>query len=496
MAIHVPPCPRLITDRVVRPVATINIPTGLHVNILSDPRAVSIYPWQNPRHHPMHASHVFRSFSRLIFAVALYGYCPAHGQIIDTPDGLVATIPVNYTEAKSGHYTLPDPLLLANGERATEAKTWFEKRRPEIFRLLEENQFGRVPGRPAKMSFDVFDRGTPAFGGKALRKQVTIYFTESRTDHYLDLLLYTPANAPGPVPILLQLGWAANNLAVATTDTGVKVGRRWNNQEKRRLPATPGDPSRGPGRNLNVMQFIERGFGFATFNYTDVDPDALDALSQGIRSVFLKPGQTEPAPDEWGAIAAWGWGASRVIDYFETDPQIDPKRIAVMGASRLGKTVLWAGARDERIACVLASVSGEGGAALSRRNYGETVAHLVAPTRYPYQFAGNYQKWRKNINEAPFDAHMIVALIAPRAVLLQTGNTDKWSDPYGEFLAAKAATPVFALLGEKGIEEYSLPAPGKPLLNRLGYIMHDGGHGIVPADWPVFLEFMEKHLQR
>ena len=115
---------------------------------------------------------------------------------------------------------------------------------------------------------------------------------------------------------------------------------------------------------------------------------------------------------------------------------------------------------------------------MSRRDYGETVAHLVAPTRYPYQFAGKYQKWGGKMKQAPFDAHLIIALIAPRAVLLQTGNADKWSDPYGEFLAAKAATPVFVLLGEKGIEEYSLPPPGKPLMNRLGYLMHDGGHGL------------------
>jgi hypothetical protein len=142
-------------------------------------------------------------------------------------------------------------------------------------------------------------------------------------------------------------------------------------------------------------------------------------------------------------------------------------------------------------------VSGEGGAALSRRDYGETVAHLVAPTRYPYQFAINYQKWQgKKIQDAPWDAHTIIALIAPRAVLLQTGSTDKWSDPYGEFLAAKAATPVFKLLGQAGIEEYSMPGTGRPLMNRLGYLMHDGPHGVLPADWPVFLEFMQKHLKQ
>lgn len=439
----------------------------------------------------------FMKYPRLLAAglsVALVSLACA--QIVDTPDGVVANIPANYTEAKTGTYTLPDPLVLSNGQRVTDEKTWFEQRRPEILKLIEENQFGRAPGRPANMSFDVFDQGTPTHDGKALRKQVTIYFTEDRTKDFLDLLIYLPANAGARVPVLLQLGWGPNNLAVAASDPGVKVGRQWNNQQKTRVPGipTPG-PARGPGRNLNVMQFIERGYGFAVFNYTDVDPDALNALEHGVRRLYLKSGATEPEPEEWGSIAAWGWGISRVIDYLETDSQVDPKRIAITGASRLGKTVLWAGAREPRVACVIASVSGEGGAALSRRNYGETVAHLVAPTRYPYQFARNYQKWAGRMNEAPFDAHLIIALIAPRPLLLQTGNTDKWSDPYGEFLAAKAATPVYALLGQKGIEEYSLPSPGKPLMNRLGYLMHDGGHGIVPADWPVFLDFLDKHLK-
>jgi hypothetical protein len=435
---------------------------------------------------------------RFSCAVTLVGIAGLQAQIVDTPDGVVATIPVNYTEARTGIYSLPDPLRFADGTKVADAKTWFEKRRPELFKIIEENEYGRVPGKPAQMSFDVFDKGTPAFDGKALRKQVTIYFTASRSENYVDVLLYLPANATGPVPVLLNFGWAGNNLAAAT-DPGVKVGRQWSPQEKKRVPSTPPPPGGrggGPGRNVNVMQVVERGYGFAIFNYNDIDVDTLDALQHGIRAAYLKPGQTECAPDEWGAVAAWGWGASRIIDWFETEPAIDAKRIAITGASRLGKTVLWTAARDERVACVIASVSGEGGAALSRRDYGETVAHLVAPSRFPYQFAINYQKWQgKKFQDAPWDAHTIIALVAPRAILLQTGSTDKWSDPYGEFLAAKAATPVFALLGEKGIEEYSMPATGKPLMNRLGYLMHDGPHGVLPADWPVFLDFMQKHLK-
>ncbi len=431
-----------------------------------------------------HRSLLFTALgAALLLAAAL------RAQIIDTPDGRVAGIPVNYTEAKTGAYTLPDPLRLANGQPVTDAKTWFDQRRPEILKLIQENQYGRCPGRPADLTFDVFDPGTPAFDGKALRRQVTIYFTKDKDGPRLDLLLYLPADAKQPVPVLLMINFLANNLAV--NDPGVKVGRMWDRREGKRVPATHG-PNFG---KADVPRVLAHGIGFATFNYADVDPDALNALAHGIRAVYLKPGQTAPAPDEWGAISAWAWGISRVVDYFETDAGVDARRIAIIGVSRLGKTVLWAGARDPRIPLVIASCSGEGGAALSRRNYGETVAHLVAPTRYPYQFAANYAKWAGRADEAPFDAHFIIALMAPRPLLLQTGDTDKWSDPYGEFLAAKAATPVYHLLGQKGIEQYSQPPPGQPLMTTLGFLMHHGGHGIVPADWDVYLRFLDEHLK-
>jgi hypothetical protein len=422
----------------------------------------------------------------LVLLLPFAGYA----QIADSPDDSVANIPVNYTEAKVRQYTLPDVLTLSNGEKVTDAETWFSRRRPEVLKLVEENIYGRAPGRPKDMSFDVHDKGTPSFDGKALRKQVTIYFTKDKSDNYLDLLIYLPVHTDGPVPLLLHVGWFPNNLVV--NDEGVKNGRFWDRSTKQRRPA---DSGRHFGFGLNVMQLVEHGYGIAIFNYSDVDPDSLDSIAHGVRALYLKDGQTEPAPDEWGSISAWAWGISRIVDYFETDPQIDEKRIAIYGASRLGKTVLWAGARDERIACVLAAVSGAGGGALARRNYGETIAHLVAPTRYPYQFARNYQKWADNVDEFPVDSHMVIALLAPRAILLQTGNTDKWSDPYGEFLAAKAASPVYELVGEKGIEAEKLPEPGVSLMNKLGYFMHDGGHGTLPSDWDVFLKFMQMHMQ-
>jgi len=234
----------------------------------------------------------------------------------------------------------------------------------------------------------------------------------------------------------------------------------------------------------------------ATIYYGDIDPDFPGAIQQGVRALYLKPGQTEPAPDEWGTIAAWGWGLSRALDYFETDKGVDAKRVAIVGVSRLGKTVLWAGARDTRFAMVIASCSGEGGAALSRRNFGETIKHLTAPTRYPYQFAGNYQKLADRVAQSPVDAHLLVALVAPRPLLLQTGDTDLWSDPKGEFLSAVNAGPVYRLLGEPDLGTDQAPPAGQPILHTLGYYMHAGGHGTIPSDWEQFLKFMQLHLRR
>jgi hypothetical protein len=230
-------------------------------------------------------------------------------------------------------------------------------------------------------------------------------------------------------------------------------------------------------------------------NYADFDPDTPGAIAHGVRQLYLKPGQTEPASDEWGTISAWSWGLSRVLDYFETDLQVDAKRVGLFGVSRLGKTVLWTGARDPRFAFVIASCGGEGGAAVSRRNYGETVAHLVAPTRYPYQFAANYAKWAADPSTSPVEANLLVSLIAPRPLLLQTGDTDIWSDPKGEFLAALSATKVYELLGESGLQTEQMPQPGQPIGGTLSYYMHAGGHGSIPSDWEVFLRFMEEHFE-
>ena len=396
------------------------------------------------------------------------------------PPAVVAGIPVNYDESKTGDYKLPDPLKLENGKPVRDAKTWNQKRRPELIRLYEENQFGRAPAKPAALTFDVFERGTPTFDGRAVRRQVTIRFGAQSTSPKADVLLYLPAKASKPVPVLLHVSFSPN--ASTVDDPEVRLGEIWNRDHKR-VPATR---TGGIGR-LNPLPWLERGIAVATIYYGDIDPDFAGGLPNGVRSLYPEPG-----PGEWGTIAAWGWGISRVVDYFETDRDIDSKRIAIMGVSRLGKTVLWAGARDTRIALVIASCSGEGGAALSRRNYGETIKHMAA--RFGYQFAANYAKYGDRVDEFPVDSHFLISLIAPRPLLLQTGDSDKWSDPKGEYLGAMAAAPVYRLLGAKVTLPPVMPEPGQPFYGSLGYYMHAGGHGTLPPDWDVFLKFVETHF--
>jgi hypothetical protein len=429
-------------------------------------------------------------FLILLFACGLFISVRATAQ----DRTVIAGIPVNYDESQAGDYkaTLPDPLLMLNGQEVKTAKEWYNKRRPEILRLFEEHQYGKWPAKKPKLRYTVEE--DMGFDGTAIRKQVTIFFSPNDDGPKVDVLIYIPINANEPVPLLLNLGFSANNLTV--NDPGIKPGMVWDARTKTQSVSNALATRPGGGSRMNdyIKSFLKEGFGFATLNYSNIDPDFLGGATLGVRGLYLKPGQEEPAPNEWGAISAWAWGVSIVIDYFEKDKSINAKRIAITGASRLGKTVMWTGAREPRVAMVLASCSGEGGAAISRRNFGETVAHLTEATRYPYQFAANYGNYGADVTKLPVDAHMLVALIAPRPLLLQTGTTDNWSDPKGEFLAAVEAGKVYRLLGKDDLGATELPNPDQPILNTLGYFMHEGGHGTIPLDWEVYLEFMKRYL--
>lgn len=387
----------------------------------------------------------------------------------------------NYEEAKVPPYTLPDPLVMKDGTPVSTADQWFQQRRPEILRAYEREIFGRVPATAPKARARVVSAGEVVENGTAVRKHVVVGFGPDDHGPKADVVIYAPAGAKRPVPVLLHVvfmrGLPSGLPEPAPADP--KAAERWRNFRET-----------GP-----VADLLARGYAYATFKYTDVQPDVKDGHGAGVQALAYAEGQSKPSADEWGTIAAWAWAASRVLDYLETDRDFDARRVAIIGHSRLGKTALWAGATDPRFALVFSSCSGEMGAALARRDFGETVDDMAE--RFPWQFAGNFQKYLGRWSEMPVDAHLLIALSAPRPVFVTGGTDDQWADPKGEFLALVAADPVYRLLGAPGLGTTELPPLDEPLIaGRLGWLYHTGGHSILPGDWKAFLDFADRHLRQ
>jgi len=396
--------------------------------------------------------------------------------------------PANYDEYKVGTYILPDPLIFNNGKPVRTANDWIKRRRAEVLELFASNVFGHNPSPPGKINYEVFDTDTKALAGKAIRKQVIISFSEKKDGPKEDLLLYIPAGARKPVPVILLVNFSGNQTSAA--DPAIKLANIWNprTHEKQQAP----EQSRGRA-SADTDRVLAHGYAFATVCYTDIEPDFKGGYVNGIRPLFFKPGQTEPGSDEWGAIGAWSYGLSRVMDYLEKDKDVDAKHVAIMGHSRLGKTVLWAGALDQRFAMVISSCSGEGGASLMRRNYGETINNLAGA--FPYWFSTNFQKYAGHADQLPVDAHELIALIAPRPVYVTGGETDRWADPKGEFLACVGAGPVYRLLKTQDLGTNEMPALDHPLVQTVAYHIHTGGHAITGFDWDQFLAFADSRLR-
>ncbi len=401
----------------------------------------------------------------------------------------------NYDESKVPDYTLPDPLILSNGDKVIDTKTWNEKRRPEILKLIADQVYGKTPARPGPLRYQVVESSDEALGGNAIRKQVRVFFTPDKAEPKMDLLIYLPKAADKPVPLMIGLNFYGNH--TIHSDPEILLSESWmrQNDDKGIVDNRATEKSRGTSASRwSVDLILDRGYGLATAYYGDIDPDFDDGFKNGIHPVFLKDGQEKPAPDEWGSIGAWAYGLSRAMDYFEEDEDINQEQVAVMGHSRLGKSSLWAGAQDERFAITISNDSGCGGAALSMRRFGETVGRINRV--FPHWFCDNFNTYNENEDALPVDHHMLIALIAPRPAYVASAVDDRWADPKGEFLSVLHAEPVYKLLGTSGFGATEMPELDQPVMGTLGYHIRTGGHNVTDFDWKAYLDFADEHFGR
>ena len=411
----------------------------------------------------------------------------------------------NYDEALVPEYVLPS-LLGDIGDAEVTVDQW-RQRRSELLRLFEEHVYGTALPRPSQIRLEsrvlnVSEGGDPDLVAEleeverevrsgiagCERRQLRIRFRRGDRTHSMDVLLYLPLERSGPVPVFLGLNFYGN--AAIHQDPKIWLPGSWVQQRdgKGVVNNRATEKSRGVQASRWPLELLlRRGYGLATVYYGDIDPDFDDQFNNGVHSLFA--GDLNVA--ETSSISAWAWGLSRALDFLQHEDGVDGQRVFVLGHSRLGKTALWAGACDERFAMVVSNNSGCGGAALSRRRFGETVQ--VINERFPHWFCRKFSDYNNREDDCPVDQHMLIALAAPRPVIVASASKDRWADPRGEFLAACQASPAYEVYGKEGLDASQLPPVNRSVGTWIGYHLRDGGHDLKEFDWQQFLDRADRY---
>lgn len=368
----------------------------------------------------------------------------------------------NYDESKVPDFTLPNPLITAAGMEVLTPQDWNNVRRLELLDLFRDQVYGRRPQTEYSVKYEQTSENTKALGGAATGREMKAVISIGDRTFSFPFVVFVPNHVTTPVPAVVHIN---NRYFVPLEKASEEHDPFW-----------------------PVKSIIQRGYATASFHTSDVDPDKKDGYADGVRSFFAdgKP----PADNAWRSLSAWGWGASRVLDYLETVDGIDSTQVAVSGHSRGGKTSLWAACEDERFAIAYSNNSGCGGAALSRRAYGETVARITSS--FPHWFCKPFWKYAGREAELPVDQHEVIALIAPRGVYVASADEDLWADPAGEYASIVASAPVFRLFTKQSIDQKEMPSLGSQrMVGQTGYHIRAGGHGLGDDDWNWFLNFAD-----
>ncbi len=400
----------------------------------------------------------------------------------------------NYDESNVPVFVLPEILINPkDGKIISDVETWENELRPNLLELFASEMYGVFPDDGLEVNY-FMDRMASVFEGAGTRSDISMQVTNNDLENpkarQLNLLLYLPSGK-GPKPVFLGLNFYGNH--TVHSDEDIPVHRHWtrNNDDLGITNNKASVKSRGVRASRWPVEYIlSQGYGIATLYYGDGDPDFDDGFENGLHGL-LSPNVNK---EELSSISAWAWMLSKAMDYFEHDVRVDETKVAVVGHSRLGKTSLWAGARDERFAIVISNDSGCGGAALSRRAFGETVNRINHS--FPHWFCNAFDKYNNNEGALPFDQHSLLALVAPRPLYVASAEDDQWADPKGEFLSTKYAGDVYTVYGVESLIDEEMPDVDKPLIKgSVGYHIRSGKHDITQFDWAQYIRFADMHFK-